>query len=504
MWRIGTCLPFLFALSGNPTYAMPCEKLTALTIPGTAITSAVTVPAGPFSPAGRGGRAGAPARSFPALCRVTAIATPVPDSEIHLELWLPESSVWNGKLLGTGNGGYSGAIGYTDMERGLRQGYAVAGSDTGHQGGDLKFGLGHPEKINDWAWRAVHVMTEAAKLLARSFYGRFATHSYFSGCSTGGQQALTEAQRYPGDYDGILAGDPGNNRVRLNIGFLWSWLAANADASAPLPVSKLALINKAAIAACDAADGIRDGIIGDPLSCKFDPADLQCDGNDGAACLTKSQVAAVRAIYDGAKNPRTGERLYSGWVRGSEAGWSSYFVGQQEPARLDFWRYWVFHDPNWDFHGFDFDRDAAYADSKMGFLTANDPDLSPFSGRRGKLLLYQGWADPVVPPEDTIRYYESVVRSMGAESASNVARLFLVPGMGHCSGGPGPSTFDGLSALDAWVTQGTPPSKILATHTANGTVDRSRPLCPYPQVARWKGSGSTDDASNFECVAPGR
>jgi feruloyl esterase len=212
-------------------------------------------------------------------------------------------------------------------------------------------------------------------------------------------------------------------------------------------------------------------------------------------------VAAVRAIYDGAKNPRTGERLYSGWVRGSEAGWSSYFVGQQEPTRLDFWRYWVVHDPNWDFHGFDFDRDAAYADSKMGFLTANDPDLSPFSGRRGKLLLYQGWADPVVPPEDTIRYYESVVRSMGAESASNVARLFLVPGMGHCSGGPGPSTFDGLSALDAWVTQGTPPSKILATHTANGTVDRSRPLCPYPQVARWTGSGSTDDASNFECVA---
>jgi feruloyl esterase len=304
MRRIGTCLPFLFALSGNPTYAMPCEKLTALTIPATAIASAVTVPAGPFSPGGAGGRGGAPARSFPAFCRVTAIATPVPDSEIHLELWLPESSVWNGKLLGTGNGGYSGAIGYTDMERGLRQGYAVAGSGTGHQGGDLKFGAGHPEKINDWAWRAVHVMTETARLVAPSYYGRFAAHSYFSGCSTGGQQGLTEAQRYPGDYDGILAGDLGNNRVRLNIGFLWSWLAANADASGPLPVSKLALIDKAAIAACDAADGVEDGIICDPLSCKFDPADLQCDGNDGAACPSKSQVAAVRAIYDGAKNPR--------------------------------------------------------------------------------------------------------------------------------------------------------------------------------------------------------
>ena len=265
MCRIGTYLPFLFALSVIPTHATPCENLSALTIPSTAIT-AVAVPAGPFSPGGSGGRAGAPARSFPAFCRVTAIASPVPDSGIHIEVWLPENSQWNGKLLGTGNGGYSGAIGYGDMERGLRQGYAVAGSDTGHEGGDLKFGVGHPEKINDWAWRAVHVMTETAKLVARSYYGRFAAHAYFSGCSTGGPQALTEAQRYPGDYDGILAGDPGNNRVRLNIGFLWSWLAANADASASLPASKLALIHTAAIAACDAADGVKDGIIGEPLS----------------------------------------------------------------------------------------------------------------------------------------------------------------------------------------------------------------------------------------------
>ena len=191
-------------------------------------------------------------------------------------------------------------------------------------------------------------------------------------------------------------------------------------------------------------------------------------------------------------------------MRGSEAGWSSYFVGQREPARLDFWRYWVFNDPNWDFHSFDFDRDAAYADAQMAFLTANDPDLSRYSGLGGKLLIYQGWADPVVPPEDTIRYYETVVRSMGAEQATSAARLFLVPGMGHCSGGPGPNAFDGLSALDAWVTQGTSPSEIIATHTTKGAVDRSRPLCPYPQVARWKGSGSTDDAANFECVAPRR
>ena len=231
MCRIRTYLPFFLALSTLPTYAAPCENLAALTLPSTAITAATVVPAGAFSPGGSGGRGGAPARSFPAFCRVAAIARPVADSEIRIEVWLPESNVWNGRFLGTGNGGYSGAIGYGDMERGLRLGYAVAGSDTGHEGGDLKFGVGHPEKINDWAWRAVHVMTETAKLVVRSYYGRFAANSYFSGCSTGGQQALTEAQRYPGDYDGVLAGAPGNNRVRLNIGFLWSWLAANADGS---------------------------------------------------------------------------------------------------------------------------------------------------------------------------------------------------------------------------------------------------------------------------------
>jgi len=293
MRLIGTCLPLLFLFSGMPSLAAPCGDLTALTISATAITSAATVPAGPFSPGASSGRGGSPLRLFPAFCRVLAVAKPVPDSEIRIEIWLPESSAWNGKLLGTGNGGYSGAIGFNDMERGLRLGYAVAGSNTGHEGGDLGFGTGHPEKINDWAFRAVHVMTETAVLVVRSYYGRLPAHSYFSGCSTGGQQALTEAQRFPRDYDGILAGDPGNNRVRLNIGFLWSWLAAHADASAPLPASKLALINKAAIAACDAADGVKDGMIGEPLSCKFDPAVLQCSGEDHADCLTTSQVAAV-------------------------------------------------------------------------------------------------------------------------------------------------------------------------------------------------------------------
>lgn len=483
-WTIAVCI---LAISCGAAFAGTCESLTALTIPDVVIASAESVPA---------------AGVLPAFCRVQAAAKPVADSEIHIEIWLPAAAAWNGKFLGTGNGGYSGAVGYQDMQRGLRQGYAVAGSDTGHSGGDLKFGIGHPEKIADWAWRAVHVMTETAKLVVRSYYARFASQAYFTGCSTGGHQALMEAQRFPGDYDGIVAGDPGNNRVRLNIGFLWSWLAANRDAQPPLPTSKLSLLNKAVVAACDELDGMRDGIIGDPRACQFDPAVLQCQGADETSCLTASQVSAVRKIYDGARNPRTGERLYAGWALGSESGWSGYFVGQREPARLDFWRYWVFADPNWEFHSFDFDRDAAYADSAMAFLTANDPDLSRFQKRGGKLLLYQGWADPVVPPDDTIRYFEALQRAMGgARNTAPFARLFLAPGMGHCSGGPGPNSFDSLAALDGWVTRGTAPDRMVATHAANGSVDRSRPLCPYPQVAQWKGSGSTDDAANFECAA---
>jgi feruloyl esterase len=394
------------------------------------------------------------------------------------------------------------------MALGLTQGYAVAGSDTGHQGGDLKFALGHPEKINDWGYRAVHVMTGTAKLIVHSYYSRFAAHSYFVGCSTGGQQALTEAQRFPADYDGILAGAPGNNRVRLNVGFLWSWLALHKSGE-PLPASKLPLIHQAVIAACGGPDSAKTGIIADPQACKFDPGTLLCKAADSGDCLTSSQVEAVRIIYAGARNPRTGERLFAGWVHGSEANentpagsWAGYFVGQPEPARLDFWRYWVFHDPNWDFHTFDFDRDVAYADAEMTAVVANDPDLAAFKQHTGKLLIYHGWADPVAPPEDSIRYYESVQRTLGGpEKVADFFRLFMIPGMGHCYGGPGTDTFDALGALDRWVVQGIAPDKIVASHSTAGTIDRTRPLCPYPQTARWTGSGNGNEAASFTCAA---
>jgi feruloyl esterase len=498
----------LFAC-GIAAHAGTCDSLTALTIPNTTITAATVVTAGPFVLPGE--RSIGMERTLPEYCRVTAVSQPVADSEIKIEVWLPTADQWNGKFVGTGNGGYSGTLGLDQMKSALAQDYAVAGSNTGHDGGDLKFGLGHPEKIRDWAYRAVHVMTQTAALIIHGYYGRFAERSYFIGCSTGGQQALTEAQRYPDDYDGIVAGAPGNNRVRLNVGFLWNWRAVHAP-SGDLPASKLPMIHDAVLAACDALDGVKDGILSDPSACHFDPASLLCPGADGPMCLTKSQVAAVKAVYDGARNPRTGEQLLAGWERGSEwngggplGGWNSYFVGQREPARTDFWRYWVFDDPNWDYRSFDFDRDVSYADQKMAFLAANDPDLGPFKKRHGKLLMYQGWADPVVPPENTIQYFERVEDAMGgAGKTAGFLRLFLAPGMGHCGGGPGPNTFDALSPLDQWVTQGAAPDQIIASHSNNGVLDRTRPLCPYPLVARWNGKGNSGEAASFACTAPGR
>ena len=297
--------------------AATCEHLTALTIPYTEITSATSAPAGSFSP--QATSEGGPASfTLSAFCRVLAVARPTADSEIHIEIWLPPPSAWNHRFLGTGNGGYSGALSYRQMANALGKGYATAGSDTGHSGGDLKFAVGHPEKINDWVYRSVHMMTETARLVVRSYYDELADHSYFWGCSTGGHEALTEAQRYPRDYDGIIAGAAANNRIRQVTAFLWNWRVLHEHEGEALPAAKLPLLHNAVMAACDALDGIKDGIISNPRLCKFDPSSLACKGADAADCLTEPQVAQVRKIYAGARNPRTGEEIYSGWERGSE------------------------------------------------------------------------------------------------------------------------------------------------------------------------------------------
>ena len=484
-----------------------CENLAALTIPTVSIRSATAMPPGLFAvPETRQEIA------LPAFCRIEAVARPTPDSEIKFELWMPPADAWNGKFEGVGNGGYSGAIGYTALATALRRGYAAASTDTGHTGDDMKFGQGHPEKIVDWAYRSIHVMTETSKLIVRNHTGRFADHAYFVGCSSGGHQALSEAQRYPDDYDGIIAGDPANNRVRQTFGFLHSWIATHTRDGAPIiPAAKLALLTRASIEACDALDGLKDGIIDDPRRCTFDPGRLQCRNGSGddASCLTAPQVEAARKMYEGAKNPRTGEPIYTGWPRGSESfgeaaiqSWRQYVMDPPEPMRVGFFRFFLFHDPNWDYHTIDWDRDLAYAEQKLPFMAAVDRDLGPFKRRGGKLLMYTGSADPVVPPQDTVAYYEAVVKAMGGlDKTREFYRFFLAPGMGHCSGGPGPNQFDMLTALEQWVERNQPPDRIVATHSSSGKIDRTRPLCVYPQVARWKGAGSTDEAANFACVS---
>jgi feruloyl esterase len=366
-----------------------CATLVALTIPDVTINAATTV-AGSQT-----------AMTLPPFCRVEATARPTSDSEIKFEVWIPVSEAWNGKFQGVGNGGYQGSISYAAMATALRRGYATASTDTGHTGDDVIFGQGHPEKVIDFGHRAIHVMTTSAKLVIRNATGRFAERSYFVGCSSGGHQALSEAQRYPDDYDGIVAGAPANDRIRQTFGFLGSWLATHAADGTPLLTQpKLALLTKSAVAACDANDGLKDGLIDDPRRCTFDPETLACKaGADEASCLTPAQVTAAQRMYEGTRNPRTGRQIYTGWPRGSEAfgesaiqGWRQYITDAKEPSRVGVFKYFLFHNPSLDFRTIDFDRDLAYAEQQIPHLAAVDTNLAPFKRRGGKLLVYTGRA----------------------------------------------------------------------------------------------------------------
>jgi len=514
-------------LMPTPVFAAGCEELQKLNLPDVTVASASNIPPGSFTP--RGSSVALHTQGF---CRIEAVARPVPGSIIGFEVWIPPADRWNHNFEGVGNGAYIGAISYGALANALQRGFAAASTDTGHTGSELSFAIGHPEKIVDWGYRAVHVMTEAAKLIIRDYTGSFPQHSYFNGCSTGGAQALAEVQRFPADYDGVVAGDPGNNRVHLNIGFLWAFAATHdSTGKSILPTSKLQLLHDAIIAACDASDGIKDGIISDPQACRFDPASLLCRGRETDTCLTPLQVEAVRKVYQGPRNPRTGEQLIAGYSPGSESppedeykGWKTYITDLNEPMRLDFWKYWVFNDPNWDWRTFDYDRDVAYADQKVASVNASSTDVKAFKDRGGKVLMYSGWADPVGPPLDAVHYYEQVSSAMGGlQRTQDFFRLFLAPGMGHCAGGVGPQIFGGaragndphvvppqinldpehdvLSALDHWVQMGTAPDYLIAIHLGpNDVPDRTRRLCPYPSKAAWNGRGSPDEAANFRCI----
>ena len=472
LWRSSSLLALWTVVATRTVLAATtCADLVHLTLPGITIEHAVDVTAGELTLPGA--QQPLHVRDF---CRVEGLAAPTSDSQIHFEVWIPAADGWNRKLLGTGNGGFGGSISYGAMAGALARGYAVAGTDTGHTGDQMEFGQGHPEKIVDWAYRAVHVMTQAAKVVIRDLRGEFPVHSYFQGCSTGGQQALSEAQRYPDDYDGIVAGDPGNNRIRLIIGFLWSWMATHRANGEPLlSHPQLGRLTREAVARCDARDGRQDGLIADPAHCDFDPGVLACAaGPSDATCLTREQIEAVRKVYAGARNPRTGAQLFAGWARGSESGWGPYIVDPKEPVRLGLFRYFAFGDPAWDWRTFDWDRDVEFVEERVPYLSATSSDLAGFRSRGGKLLMYTGWADPVVPPQDIVSYYDDVLRTMGGlHRTREFFRFFGIPGMGHCGGGSGPGTIDVLSALEAWVEHGLPPERLVASEPVTGLRDDS-------------------------------
>jgi feruloyl esterase len=496
---------FLAAASVTPAFAATCESLTAAALSDATIARVEVVAPGGFLPPG-GGRRGEgranPYKDLPEFCRVAATLTPSSDSDIKVELWLP-SKGWNGKFQAVGNGGWAGVISYAAMADALRAGYATASTDTGHVGGRGTFALDHPEKLIDFSWRSEHEMTVKARTLIQALYGVAPRLSYWNGCSTGGRQGLKEAQMFPNDYDGIIAGAPAN-RTAIS---LWIAHAVLKDPASYIPPAKYPVIHQAALAACDAADGLKDGLIDDPARCHFDPAVLRCKGAEEPSCLTDAQVAAAKKIYSPAINPRTGAELFSSLVPGTELGWGVQALGPEPSANIyDQYRYVVFKDANWDWKTFDFDKDMVRGERPENLvMNATDPNMKAFFAHGGKLLLYHGWSDSSVPTLNTIKYYNSVVKSLGgADEAADRIRLFLAPGMGHCGGGEGPSVFDKVHPLERWVEQGLVPDALLASHVTDGKVDRTRPLCPYPQVAKYKGTGSIDDATSFVCAPPPR
>lgn len=483
--------------------AASCESLAALSLPETTITLAQSVGAGELTLPGATSPALAQQlKTLPAFCRVAATLKPTSDSDIKIEVWLPASG-WNGKFQAVGNGGWAGVISYGAMAQALRRGYATASTDTGHTGGSARFALGHHEKLIDFGYRAVHEMTVKSKAIIAAFYGGAPKLSYWNGCSTGGRQGLKEAQKYSSDFDGIIAGAPANFRTHLQVGQIWAASATLKDPASYIPPSKYPLIHKAAVDACDALDGVKDGLLENPARCHFDPKSIECKGPDAPACLTPPQVEAARKIYSGAKNPRTGQQIWPGLMPGSELGWGAT-TGGPEPIGLamEYFRYVVFEDPNWDWRTFNFDTDTARTDKLEYGMNATDPSLKEFVAHGGKLLLYHGWSDQLITPQNSINYYKSVTDAMGGPAkTADFARLFMVPGMAHCGGGEGPNNFDAVIALEQWVEKGKAPEQITASHLTNGAVDRTRPLCPYPLVATWKGAGSTDVAANFVCAA---
>lgn len=503
---------FVAALFAGPAAAADCGALKALALDGAHVVSAEVMPAGPMTAPVP---LSAPATfDLPAFCRVKGVASP----SVGFEVWLPIRD-WNGRLLSVGSGGFGGDQPLSALAQGLRRGYAVTSNDTGHQGPDPSW-MKDPDKVRLWGHSATHLATGPAKALIAAYFGASARHAYFEGCSTGGAQAMEEAQFYSDDYDGVVAGAPGMSYAHLMMSFLWG-LKATMPPGALIPPDKFRVLHDAVLAACDADDGLQDGLISDPQACRFDLEAITCKATDAAAanCLTPAQVLTARRIYAGPTNSRTGAPIYPGFAYGSEAdpaatgplayGWGAIQGPLAQLFAIPLLRTMVYRDPAWDWRSFDWDRDVAEVDRRVGAdITALSPDLDAFRRHGGKLLIYQGWGDQFNGQALPIDYRRRVIAALAAKGggpraerdADAFLRLFMAPGMGHCQGGPGFSRLDALSAVQAWVETGKAPDRILATRAAPAGGKETRPICAYPKVARYTGAGSPADAANFRCV----
>jgi feruloyl esterase len=521
---------FLLASSGVVLAENSCRPLMESKISGATTIFADVVEAGGFAgpPDGSGNRdLTAPYKGIPAFCRVVVVAKPTTDSEIRIEVWMPLAG-WNGKLQGIGNGGFAGTIDYMQLGAAVSQGYAVTGTSAGHIAAtplDASWALGHPAKVIDFGHRGIHEMTRVAKEAVRAFYGKPQQHSYFAGCSDGGREALMEAQRYPADYDGILAGAPANYWTALLSTAAVDTQALTLDAASYIPQTKVPAIAAAVVKACDEIDGVRDGILNDPRQCHFDPAVIQCKvGEDTDRCLTAPQVAALKKIYAGPHDAQ-GHEIFPGFLPGGEdgaGGWGLWIFGPA-PAKslmaffgIGYFTDMVYEQPDWDYRTFQIEAALKLADARTASaLNATDADLKPFQARGGKLILYHGWNDPAIPALNTVNYYQNVVATLGQSDADSFVRLYMVPGMQHCDNGPGADSFGQVgqltsedpqrsvdAALERWVEKGVAPGTIIASkYSADDRqhAKMTRPLCAYPQVAKYKGSGDTNDAANFVC-----
>jgi len=497
-----------------PLTAVQCAALKGANLPDTTVELAAVVSGPSFTPPGT-----TALNDLPSFCRVVTVTKPA----VRVETWLPMTT-WNGKFQGVGNGGTAGIISYSALATGIRRGYATSSTDTGHvskDSADSSWALGRPDLVADFGHRGLHVMTESGKALTKTLYATPPTRSYYVGCSKGGQQGLMEAQRYPADYDGLVAGAPAQNATRSYLaGHLWAALATDKDPESYIPSPKMKVLAQAVTAACDAVDGVTDGVIDDPRKCHFDPGTIVCRaGQDPATCLTTKQAIAVKQIWAGATNSR-GERLYPGYMPGAEAGaggtWERYVSGdgpgdgRHFQLADGFLKYVLFQNPNYDFRSFSYDTDLPMALKKLSpMLDAMDPNLRPLQQRGGKLIVYHGWNDPSIPVLNSIDYYESVVSALGKGKSREAAlaetqafyRMFLVPGMQHCSGGPGTDNFDMLTALENWVEKGQAPSGLVAMD-GNPNANRTRPVCEYPKWPKFTGApGTESSAASFTCVA---